>query len=139
MNFAHYWSRAAWAPIETFAANGISMTNSYIELCIYSSFELVNKYEKLPAVALYNRVEENFDVTGQTFSLIRAKLEQSARKICMMWRAGKEAVKAEQEFYSATIKEAPALFGEDAIRIHYHLEAMVLFARSAMEIGRAHV
>lgn len=53
----------------------------------------------------------------------------------MMWHAGKEFLKAENEFYGTTIKEAPALFGESAVDVHYHLEAMVLFARSAMDIA----
>jgi hypothetical protein len=40
-------------------------------------------------------------------------------------------------FYSGTIDDSPALFGEDAANVHYHLEALVLFARSSLDIAAA--
>ena len=52
-----------------------------------------------------------------------------------MWHASEQALVAEEQFYSVTIKDSPALFGEDAIKVHYHLEAMILFARSALDIA----
>jgi hypothetical protein len=111
------------------------MLNSYLELCIYPSEVFGGQFKTLPGVKLHDKIEENFEISDETFYALRAKLEQSSRKICMMWHAAEEAIKAESEFYSKTIKDAPALFGEDAIKIHFYLEAMVLFARSAMDIA----
>ena len=111
------------------------MLNSYIELCVYPNEAFDGRFETLPAVKLHDKIEDNFEISNETFHVLKAKLEQSSRKICMMWHAAEEAKRAESEFYSTTIKDAPALFGEDAIKVHYHLEAMVLFARSAMDIG----
>jgi hypothetical protein len=53
----------------------------------------------------------------------------------MMWVAGDRAIEAEAEFYSATYHDSPALFGEEAVNLHYHLESFVLFARSALDIA----
>jgi hypothetical protein len=53
----------------------------------------------------------------------------------MMWEAGDRALEAEDEFWSSTIQEAPALTGADAVNVHYHLEALVLFARASLDIA----
>lgn len=52
-----------------------------------------------------------------------------------MWYAGDQELLAEEDFYSITIKDAAALFGEDAIKVYYYLEAMALLARSALDIA----
>ena len=52
-----------------------------------------------------------------------------------MWQAGLNSLEAEAEFYATTIKDAPALFGEDAIKVNYHLESLVLFARSSLDVA----
>lgn len=111
------------------------MTRAYFEYCIYPTDALGGKFAILPGVQLHDKMEENYEVTPDIYHSIRLKLEQSSRKICMMWHAAEEAKKAESEFYFNTIKEAPLLFGEDAIKVHYHLESMVLLARSAMDIA----
>lgn len=66
---------------------------------------------------------------------IHAKVIQSCRKLCMMWYAGERAVEAEQEFYSSTLQSSPALFGEDAIKINYYLESLLLIARSSLDVA----
>lgn len=111
------------------------MRKSFLEVCVYPEDVFENKYAKLPAVELYDAIQSYFEVSNDIFRKIETKLEQSSRKLCMMWHAGQEALKAESDFYSSTIKEAPALFGQHAINVHYHLEAMILFARSAMDIA----
>jgi hypothetical protein len=63
------------------------------------------------------------------------KLEQACRKLCLMWQAADWALEAEQDFYSATFHESPALFGHEAVTVYYHLEAFVLFARSALDLS----
>jgi len=111
------------------------MLNSYLEVCVYPKDAFNGQFDKLPAVELEDAIEDYFEVSDEVFLILKSKLEQSSRKLCMMWHAGRQALESESDFYSTTIKDAPALFGEDAINIHYHLEAMVLFARSAMDIG----
>lgn len=111
------------------------MSNSYLKVCVYPKNAFENKYDKLPAVELYDAIEGYFEVSDEIFFKIQTKLEQSSRKLCMMWHASREALKAENDFYDTTIKEAPALFGQDAINVHYHLESMVLFARSALDVA----
>lgn len=108
---------------------------SYLELCVYPENIFNGRYQTLPAIGLHDKIEENFEIMDDSYLALKTKLEQSSRKICMMWHASEKAKLAESEFYSRTIKDAPALFGEDAIAILYHLEAMVLFARSAMDIA----
>jgi hypothetical protein len=109
--------------------------NSYVETCIYPETAFGGGFDPLPGVQLHDLLECNFEISHPEFYALRRKVEQSTRKLCMMWHAAEEAVRAEQVFYQSTIKEAPALFGEDAVRIYYHLEAMVLFARSAMDVA----
>lgn len=111
------------------------MKKSCIETCVYPENTFDNQFTKLPGVDLYDAIEDYFGVSDDVFLILKSKLEQSCRKLCMMWHAGRQALEAENEFYGTTIKEAPALFGESAVNIYYHLEAMVLFARSSMDIA----
>lgn len=91
----------------------------------------LNIHNDLPGTyiekAIHTKSVDNHD-------LIYSKLLQSCRKLCMMWYASEQAIKAESEFYSVTCKESPALFGEDAIKINYHLESFVMIARSALDV-----
>lgn len=111
------------------------MKKAYIETCIYPQNVFGNKFPKLPAVDLEDAIEGYFEVSDEVFFILKSKLEQSCRKLCMMWHAGRQSLIAEDEFYNTTTKDAPVLFGNEAINVHYHLEAMVLFARSAMDIS----
>ena len=78
--------------------------------------------------AIHTKSVDNHD-------LIYSKLLQSCRKLCMMWYSSEQAIEAESEFYSFTCKESPTLFGEDAIKINYHLESFVMIARSALDVA----
>ena len=111
------------------------MLNSYLEACIYPESAFGGGFDLLPGIQLYDVLECNFEISEEEFSKLRVKVEQSTRKLCMMWHAAEEAIRVEREFYQSTIQDAPVLIGEDAVRIHYHLEAMILFARSAMDIA----
>lgn len=111
------------------------MFKSYLETCIYPEKIFGGSFERLPGVELHDLLECNFEISHQEFFTLRGKVEQSTRKLCMMWHAAEEAIKTEQNFYQSTIQDAPALFGEDAVCLYYHLEAMVLFARSAMDVA----
>jgi hypothetical protein len=88
--------------------------------------------KKIPGIKFENIL---FNDTSEESQYQYSKLIQSCRKLCMMWHAGEEARKAERKFYSSTIQDAPALFGEHAIKVNYHLEALVLIARSSMDVA----
>jgi len=92
----------------------------------------LNIQKSLPGLQLEDLL---INSSRQDSEYLYTKLVQSCRKLCMMWYASEQALEAEREFYSSTIKDAPALFGEHAIKINYHLESFVLIARSAMDIG----
>ena len=66
---------------------------------------------------------------------LQVRLSWSCRKPCFLWQATHNALEAEHDFYCSTNHETPALFGEYAVNLAYHLEASVLFARSALDIG----
>jgi hypothetical protein len=53
----------------------------------------------------------------------------------MMCIAAERAKVAEADFYSTTIRDAPALFGDDAIEVAYHLESFIFFARSSLDVS----
>lgn len=126
------------------------MIKNYLETVVYPQFpfndqvgiptETRHQIEKelgikidfqLPGLQLERKLQSS-NLENQ--EAIYSKLVQSCRKMCMMWYAGEQAILAEREFYSKTIQDAPALFGEDAIKINYHLESFVLIARSSLDL-----
>ena len=111
------------------------MTSSeYLKYAIYYEGALGNSYDPLPGMRLITALD-TFGLPSEEADKVRAKILQSCRKLALMWTAGDLAFRAEREFYCSTIHESPALFGEEAVNVQYHLEALVLFARSALDIG----
>jgi hypothetical protein len=104
---------------------------------VYHDTALAAVVSDLPGVRLYG-VLENADSVVKDGDQLRIKLEQSCGKLCLMWQAGDWALDAEREFWMSTVRESPALFGAEKVTVHYHLEAFVLFARSALDVA-AHV
>lgn len=66
---------------------------------------------------------------------ILQKLYDACRKLCCAWEGARNAIRVEAEFYSTTVPEAPALFGNHAVQVNYHLEAATTLARSALDVG----
>ena len=111
------------------------MTSSdFLRHCVYYDGALGNRYDPLPGMRLMSALDGLGSDPDQAHRL-KAKVEQSCRKLAFMWTAGDRARAAESDFYSGTIRESPALFGEEAVNVQYHLEALVLFARSALDIS----
>jgi len=108
---------------------------SYLKYCVYPQEYFNGKLSCLPGEKLESVIDWACSIEGADAKYLETKLQQSCRKLCYMWHAGEQAVMAEREFYSTTIQDAPALFGDDAVKIQYHLEAMVLFSRSALDIA----
>ena len=109
-------------------------SSSFLKTCVFPQNPFDGKYEILPG----KRIEPLLDkIQNDEVSIeqLERKLHQSCHKLCLMWLAGLNSLEAVGEFYSITIKDAPALFGEDAIKVNYHLEALVLFARSALDVA----
>ncbi len=110
----------------------------YLEWCVYTPNVFDDRFPALPGYQIADYISHACDDTNDNdldVWHLESKLYQSCRKLCLMWHASEQALTAEAEFFSVTIQDSPALFGENAIKVHYHLEAMVLFARSALDIG----
>lgn len=108
--------------------------SSYLKTCVYPR----NPFDNLFAILPGERIEPHIEkivMDGIPTDRLERKLYQSCHKLCLMWQAGSNSIAAEEEFYCSTIKDAPALFGEDAINVNYHLEALVMFARSSLDIA----
>jgi len=67
-------------------------------------------------------------------TLLERKIENSCRKILMACKAGEEAISCEEEIMVGQDREIPALIWDDEIELLYHVEAMILFARSFLDI-----
>lgn len=110
------------------------MDQEYLKSCVYYDGALDNRFDPLPGIRLAEALELS-QLEVEDWKRTNAKIEQSVRKLLMMWTAGEKALEAERDFYSTTIQEAPALYGEHSVEIQYHCEALVFFARSAMDIA----
>ena len=106
---------------------------SDLEILVYYDGVFDNGFPKLPGIEMEKFLVAKKD--NENYHLLQAKLSASCRKMVMMWVAGDRAIKAEAEFYSVTYHDSPALFGKDAVDLNYHLESLVLFARSALDIS----
>lgn len=112
----------------------IDLNQEYLKTCVYYDGALDDRFDPLPGMRLAEALDlSHLDVDD--WKRTAAKIEQCVRKLLMMWSAGEKALDAERDFYSATIQEAPVLYGEHAVEIQYHCEALVFFARSAMDLA----
>lgn len=103
-------------------------------ISVYSDTSLQKSITSLPGAALSKHLlNSRYSIEGAVD--LHRKLEQACRKLCLMWQAADWALDAEQEFYCATFHDSPGLFGHEAVVVHYHLEAFVLFARSALDLS----
>jgi hypothetical protein len=106
---------------------------SDLELLVYPDPAFGGTFATLPGVRLASAILSLPDDEARKY--LDRKLWQGCRKLALAWYGGDQALRAEAEFYSQTLQESPALFGEHAIYVHYHLEAFVLLARAAMDIA----
>ena len=94
-------------------------------------------WERLPFenfATRYDDIIQHFQLDDDKISQISAKIENTCRKILMMHHGGQQALEYENEFMSTQNRSMPALIWDSEIRISYHLEAMILFGRSALDI-----
>ena len=106
----------------------------YLKCCVYFEGALDNRFDPLPGIRLAEALDLSH-VEAENWERTAAKIKHSVRKLLMMWTAGEKALEAEREFYFTTVQEAPALYGQDAVEIQYHCEALIFFARSAMDLA----
>ena len=109
------------------------MACTKLKTLVYYDGVFGNRFVKLPGIDLEELLDGNSAQANNR--LLRSRLSATCRKLIMMWIAGDRALEAESEFYSTTLQDSPGLFGEEEVSLHYHLEAMVHFARSALDIG----
>lgn len=81
-----------------------------------------------------NLVEQN-QINNKEEELLHSKIQNYSRKSCMMDYAGVQALEAERAFISTQNRSFPCLIWEDEIKILYHLESMILFGRSSLDIA----
>ena len=94
-------------------------------------------WERLPFenfATRYDDIIQHFQLDDDEIGLISAKIENTCRKILMMHHGGQQTLEHEYEFMSTQDRSMPALIWDSEIRILYHLEAMILFGRSALDI-----
>ena len=108
---------------------------SNLNLLVYPENPFDDAFDPLPGITIEPILHWCTAIPGADYLLLESKLDYSCRKLCLMWYAGEKAIQGESDFYSRTIQDAPALFGEEAILLNYHLEAFVLLVRSALDIA----
>lgn len=108
---------------------------SHLKYSVYPASPLGGRCEPLPGYRIAKYLDEPAWHSDLDMDRFERKVFHSCRKLCYMWKASEEAVRQEKEFYSTTVKDAPVLYGESAIELQYHLEACVMFARSALDIA----
>lgn len=106
-----------------------------LELYVYHDTALAEAVDRLPGLQLLPVVRSAFLHKQSAADAFTARIIQSTRKLCIMWEAGSRALSAEDEFWSSALQEAPALTGGNAVNVHYHLEAFVLFARASLDVA----
>lgn len=91
-----------------------------------------------PFRKLESRFEEltgKFSVEETQIDILVSKTENACRKILMMSKAGGKTINCENEIMSGQYRGSPVLIWDDEIELLYHLEAMILFGRSALDIA----
>lgn len=114
------------------------MLMSELDLIYGPNCCIAESYGKEPFRKLFAKLEGLQDkkvINDMQYQILCKKLLNSCRKLYMTHGAGVSAIKTEEEFMTTQNREFPTLIWEDEIKILYHLEAMVLFARSALDLG----
>jgi hypothetical protein len=106
---------------------------SYLCDCVFVENAFDNEVDPLPGIRIEQLLTTRLDNLPNR-DLYLTKLEGGCRKLCLSWEGAKRALDAEADFYETTIPYSPALFGKEAVALIYHLEATVLFARSALDL-----
>ena len=83
----------------------------------------------------YGDIIQKFQLTSNDIKDISTKIENSCKKILMMYYGGQLALECENEFMSTQNRCMPALIWDYEVKMLYHLEAMILFGRSSLDIS----
>jgi hypothetical protein len=106
---------------------------NYLRHCVYYDGAFDGRFHPLPELGLATALDLS-TLEPDDWHRSARRVEQSIRKMLMMWTAGDKMVEAEREFYRTTIQEVPALVGVHSIEVQYHFKAMIFFARSALDL-----
>lgn len=90
-------------------------------------------FEKL--ASCFNELIDEFSFEKTHVDILASKIENACRKILMMSKASKKAIDCEAEIMVGQYRGTPVLMWDDEIELLYHLEAMILFGRSALDIS----
>jgi len=83
----------------------------------------------------FERLINKYSITSENINIIARKIENTCRKLLMMSKAGKKAIVTENEIMVGQYRGSPVLIWNDEIELLYHLEAMILFGRSALDLS----
>ncbi len=117
------------------------MSNEHIHLEFVYGFDdapLRSIWPRLPFEefsTFFDRIIQLLHLDKTQIDIMGAKVENACKKILMMWTAGQKTIDWESEFMSTQNRECPALIWEDEIEFLYHLEAMILFGRSVLDLS----
>jgi len=101
--------------------------------CILSQF-----YGKEPLRTLYEKFDDIFEnkiLNEEKLESIDNKILNTCRKLYMFHMAGLMSLKTEKEISIKQNRECIFLIWEDEINLLYNLESMILFSRSALDLG----
>lgn len=86
-------------------------------------------------VSRFDELISEFSFDESHLDILARKIENTCRKIVMMSKAGAKTINCEKEIMLGQDRELPTLIWDDEIELLYHLEAMILFGRSALDIA----
>lgn len=95
------------------------------------------KYEELPFSRIYyykNNIFKKESLKESTKSIISSKIETASKRVLMMLMAKKNPREYESYARFNISQYLDPLFGIHEIEVLYHIEAMILFARSILDI-----
>lgn len=99
---------------------------------------ILKRYGREPGrkiISCFVELIEKCKIDQKKEELLHSKIENYSRKLCMMDYAGEQVIIAENDFMATQNRECPCLIWEDEIKILYHLESMILFGRSALDVA----
>lgn len=108
--------------------------DSDLLISVYYPGALGDRFSPMPGVGLEAALAASA-LEPEVKRYCLGRLSVSCRKLCFMWEAGERARAQETDFMMGEERDSPCLFGENAVKVRYDLEALILFARSAMDIA----
>lgn len=95
-------------------------------------------WDRLPFEKFANNWEKiisSYTLEGNMIYILRAKVENTCKKLLMMWYGGYYSIESEKDVSIEWGRNNPILMHDYEIRLLYHLESMILLGRSVLDIS----